>query len=71
MHVERNRRTFAVGVFDGGFEFCGAEGVNSDGRGGIAGVARAGAIVAIDEVFANGEFLLHFVEARIHDRHND
>ena len=71
MHVERNGRGFAVGVFDGGFVFLGAEGVNPDGRGGVAGVARAGTIVAIDELFADGEFLLHLAEGGIHDWHDE
>ena len=69
MHVERDGRAFGVGVFDGGFKIAGAERVNPDRSGGIAGVARAGAIVAIDEVFADGEFLLHLVEGGVGGGH--
>jgi hypothetical protein len=62
MHVERDGRGIALSLFDGGFEIGGAESVDPDRSGGIAGVARAGAIVTIDELFGDGEFLLHLAK---------
>ncbi len=49
MHVERNRAARFVGLAIALLEIVGAEIVLPDGSGGIAGVARAGAIVLFEE----------------------
>jgi hypothetical protein len=46
VHVERDGGFSALGFFVDFFEVGGAEGIVPDRRGGIAGVARAGTVVA-------------------------
>ena len=57
VHVERDGRARGFGLGVDVFEVVGAEGVLPDGRGGIAGVARARAIVAGEEFFGDAELL--------------
>ena len=59
VHVERDRGLGGVGLGVDAFEIVGAEGVVPDGRGGVAGVAGAGAVVAGEEVFAYAKFFAH------------
>src|SRR4029077_6512435 len=69
VHVERDGRFSALGFFVDFFEVGGAEGIVPDRRGGIAGVAGAGAIVACEELFAGVKLLAHALQAWIRDRH--
>ncbi len=62
MHVqgERSGAGWACGV--NFFEIVGAERVVPNGRGGIAGVTRAGPIVAAEKLFIDVEFFAHAVQ---------
>src|SRR5579859_613533 len=52
------------------FEVGGAKGIVPDRRGGIAGVARAGTVVAREKLFADAKLFAHALQAWIRDRHD-
>src|SRR6266403_875581 len=63
VHIEGYWRPGTVGLFVNTFQIGGAEGVVPDGRCGIAGVARAGAIVFCEKFFADTQLAAHLIEA--------
>ncbi len=52
------------------FEVGWAEGVVPDGGGGVAGVARTGAVVAGEKLFADAKLFAHVLQAWICERHD-
>jgi len=70
MHVEGDGRLSAVGFRVNGFEIGGAEGVVPDGRGGIAGVAGAGAVVAGEEVLGDAQLVFNVRQSWIREGHD-
>src|SRR5579859_6120853 len=70
VHVERNGGFGAVGFFMDFFEVGGAEGIVPNRRGGIAGVAGAGTVVAPEKLFADAKLFAHVLQAWIRDRHD-
>ena len=69
MHVQRNRGVLLVGQGDCGFVLIGAERIGPDRSGRIAGIARSGPVVAIDEFLVDGKLLAHFPQRRVDDGH--
>ncbi len=70
VHVERDGRFSALGFFVDFFEVGGAEGIVPDRRGGIAGVARAGTVVAGEKFLADAKLFAHALQAWIRDGHD-
>lgn len=70
VHVERDGRFSALGFFVDFFEVGGAEGIVPDRRGGIAGVARAGTVVAGEKFLADAKLFARALQAWIRDGHD-
>lgn len=70
VHVEGDWGFGCVGLGMDFFQVGGAEGVIPDGGGGVAGVARAGAIVAGEEFFAYAEFFAQGLVGWIGEGHD-
>ena len=69
VHIERDGRPDTLGFFVHTFEIGGPESVVPNGRGGIAGVARAGTIVLCEEIFADMKLAAHLIEAGMGETH--
>jgi hypothetical protein len=59
VHVQGHGRFGALGFFVNFFEVSGAEGIIPDGRGGVAGVPRAGTVVAREKCLADVKLVGH------------
>ena len=70
VHVEGDRRFSALGLFVDFFEVGGAEGIVPDRRGGIAGVARTGTVVAGEKFLADAKLFARALQAWIRDGHD-
>lgn len=62
MHVKRDGSFGSIGFGVDFFEIIGTERIVPNGRGGIAGVTRAGTVVARKKVFGDAEFFARLVE---------
>src|SRR5690349_588186 len=70
MHVKRNGRGAAIGVLVDFFEVGRAEGIVPDGSSRVAGVARAGTIIASEEIFADTKLFAHLLKTGSGKRHS-
>src|SRR5690348_6169583 len=70
VHVERNGRAGAIGLLVEFFEVRRAEGIVPDGSGGVTGVARAGTVVASEELFADAKLFAHLLKTGSRKRHD-
>lgn len=70
VHVEGDGGFGAVGFFVNFFKVGWAEGVVPDGRGGVAGVTRAGTVVACEKLFADAKLFAHALQSWICERHD-
>src|SRR5882724_9830240 len=69
VHVERDRRFRAFRFFVHSYEVVRAESVIPNGRGGIARIAGAGAIVFGEEFLSDAELFAHFLQAWMSESH--
>jgi len=70
VHVEGDRGFGGICLFVDFFEVGGAEGVVPNRRGGVAGVAWAGAIVTGEEFFADAKLIAHVLESGFGEGHD-
>src|ERR1700680_1917781 len=70
VHVERDGGFGALGLFVDFFEVGRAEGVVPNGRGGVAGVTRAGTVIAREKLFADAKLFAHALQTWICERHD-
>lgn len=62
VHVKRDGRFGAIGLLVDLFEIIWTEGIVPDGRGRVARVARTGAVVASEKLFADAKLIAHVFE---------
>ena len=71
VHVERDGSSGALGLGVHFLEIVRAESIVPDGRSGITGVARTGAIVLGEEFLANVKLFAHLLEAWRREGHRE
>jgi len=71
VHVERDRRFRAFRFSVHFYEIIRAESVIPNGRGGVAGVAGAGAIVFGEEFLSDAKLFAHFLQAWMSGSHRE